>query len=164
MHKLHFCIDSQEHERIAIAVERAHKTDTKHGTEGGTDQTVYSHYIDSITLFEELRVASDYLAAGLMDSDSDRNSRARFFGQTGASDSESDKARKEQSRSSKRVLPVYVLSLMHPHAPLQIDNGKLVASARNAVIVLQHGNNVLLQVNVHNFHVCMCAEMPSLCM
>ncbi len=114
---------------------------------------MYSHYIDSITLFEELRVASDYLAAGLMDSESDSNAHAKFFGQTDASDSGSDKARKKRSRSSKRVLPVYVLSLMHPHAPLQIDNGKLVASARNAVIVLQHGDSVLLQVCTH-LHEC----------
>ena len=93
----HIHIHKQEHERIAIAVERAHKSDTRHESIDGKYQTVYKHYIDSRTLFEELRVASDYLAAGLMDSDTS----TKFFG---VRNSESEKVLQHQHIPAQAVL------------------------------------------------------------
>ncbi len=57
----------QEHERVAIAVERASRTDTLHEPVNGKLVPSYKNVLDSKALFHELKVCSDYLASGLME-------------------------------------------------------------------------------------------------
>mmetsp|Transcript_42427 Transcript_42427/g.133643 ORF Transcript_42427/g.133643 Transcript_42427/m.133643 type:complete len:847 (-) Transcript_42427:38-2578(-) len=141
----------QEHERVAIAVEKATRTDTSHSHVNKKLVSNYKHYLDSKTLFLELERSGDYLTAGLLDAG--HPLRHKFFEgkEEEAEEKEKNKAggarksaRKRGISGGTRVLPVYVLSLQRPSAPLILDGegggeGTLAYSSRG-VLVLQHGD------------------------
>ena len=56
----------QEHERVAMAIERASHSETSHETVRGKLTLIHRQVMHSGDLFSELRWCSDYLAAGLL--------------------------------------------------------------------------------------------------
>jgi len=173
----------QEHERVAIAVERASRTDTLHEPVNGKLVPSYKNVLDSKALFHELKVCSDYLASGLMDAghplqhkffladaereaegegmpydpragnkqappDSDSSGvRGAGGGQGGGAGRGMGKGRSRRKgrgmqEGKTRILPVYVLSLQRAGRPPLIDGQALFAASKDAVVVLQHGDEV----------------------
>lgn len=166
----------QEHERVAIAVERASRTDTLHEPVNGKLVPSFKNVLDSKALFHELKVCSDYLASGLMESG--HPLQHKFFLQNAESRNEGVEARGYDGRPGNkdgigvggsegvggvrggmgkgvnrrkgkgmdgiktRVLPVYVLSLQRPGRPPLIDGEDAFAATQDAVVVLQHGDEV----------------------
>jgi hypothetical protein len=131
----------QEHERIAIAVERSVRSSTVHESRGGRYQTVQRQYYDGAALFNELGQTGDYLASGLLDASD--TVHAKFFGEGKGGDSRRGGGGKDGKKT--RVVPVYVLSMMNPTSPLMFEGGNMYAVSEQAVAALQHGDSVLLQ-------------------
>lgn len=108
-----------EHERIAMALNQAIRTDTVHESHLGRYVVRQKQYIDSKMLFNSLARTSDYLASGLIAASPVLSSE--FFPDF---NSEEELRRKQLSGDQwalgTRVLPVFVFSLSDSESDEQV--------------------------------------------
>jgi len=113
-----------EHERVAMAVAAASRSDSVHEVRDGKFKVRAKHYLDSSRLFQELSAASDFLTAGLLGS-------STVLSKTYFPDTIDD------ATQGTRVLPVFIFSLLDDGEPMLVDRSAHYAASKDAVVVLQ---------------------------
>lgn len=147
----------QEHERVAIAVEKSSRTDSTHRHKKGKVVSTYKHYLDSAVFFDEMAKCADYLASGLIDAGhplrhEEMGDEVASKGRKGEGEQRGkpfdwltrnkEKRGKGREHAGVRVLPVYLLSLQQHGVPTLVDDSALYGVSKDAAIVLQHGSVV----------------------
>lgn len=130
------------HPQISVAVTQAHRADTVHEPESGRAQPAAKPYLDASGLAHQMHHSVDWLAAGLMDvATAEHLSRVSVHSKkTSANVTASGHG---DTLEGTRVLPLYLLSLLHAHPELLLDKGTLVHTAAEAVIVLQTNTSAI---------------------
>mmetsp|Transcript_56015 Transcript_56015/g.137363 ORF Transcript_56015/g.137363 Transcript_56015/m.137363 type:complete len:760 (-) Transcript_56015:34-2313(-) len=132
-----------EHERVAIALTKAMRADTIHESHGGRYQVKATHYLDSQTLFQELRDTGDYLASGLI-SASPVLSHTYFPDFADHENTVEGKGRRSAKWAfGTRVLPVFIFSIADEVEPMLFDTRNPYAVAKDMVVVVQSGHNAV---------------------
>ncbi|EKX36866.1 hypothetical protein GUITHDRAFT_116889 [Guillardia theta CCMP2712] len=139
--RLYALLSLLEHERIAMALNHAMRTDTVHESKHGRYLVRQKNYIDSTLLFRALAESSDYLASGLIAASPVLSQR--FF-----PDFESEEEMHKQQKSRRwalgtRILPVFVFSLEEEWREdvLLFDNWLPYAASKDVVAVIQSGHS-----------------------
>lgn len=135
LHGLH------EHKHIALALAKAHKTDTVHELNvWGRYDAKEKPYIDGRALLQQMKDAQDIITSGFLQSAEERAHLSAFFSrsQPAAQASASD-SQKASRPLGTRILPVYVFSLLlSPHLQNSLlDRSSLYTASAEGVIVLQ---------------------------
>jgi len=131
-----------EHERVAIAFNKACRSDTVHESQRGRFVVKPRQYIDSKMLLALLAQTSDYLASGLIAA-SPVLSQAYFPDFQSEEDIQEKKSAPLKWKLGTRVLPVFVFSvLQHEQRPQLFDSWHPVAASKDAVLVVQSGGSV----------------------